>query len=88
MTELALAAGDGEVLSMTLDGVLLGALRAPDTLTLTVYGKLPTKERRRLLNDLSPIRLPMYDELRGHLMGVAELPSDPGPAQLAGRRAA
>jgi len=88
MGELAIAAGDGEVLSMTLDGVLLGAVRAPETLTLTVYGKLPPEERRRLLDDLSPIRLPMYDELREHLAGVAELPSDPGPAQVAGRRAA
>jgi hypothetical protein len=88
MAELALAAGAHEVLSMTLDGVLLGALRTLDSLTLTVYGRLPQADRRKLLDDLSPVRLPTYDEMREHLAGVAELPENPGPAQVAGRRVA
>jgi hypothetical protein len=86
MAELSAAAGVREVLSMTLDGVLLGAMRSLDAVTLTVYGRLPAAERRKLLNDLAPIQLPTYGELREHLTGTAELPADPGPAQVAGRR--
>jgi hypothetical protein len=88
MAELCMAAGTREVLSMTLDGVLLGALRSLDAFTLTVYGRLPSAERRTLLDDLAPIRLPTYEELREHLAGLTELPVDPGPAHVAGRRAA
>jgi len=84
--ELSAAASLREVLSMTLDGVLLGAARSVDVLTLTVYGRLPAADRRKLLNDLAPVQLPTYEELREHLIGVADLPADPGPAQVAGRR--
>lgn len=86
LAELSAASGIREVLSMTMDGVLLGATRTAESLTLTVYGRLPWRDRRKLLNDLSPVRLPTYEELREHLLGIAELPADPGPAQVAGRR--
>jgi hypothetical protein len=86
LLELSAAASVREVLSMTVDGVLLGAARSADALTLSVYGRLPAADRRKLLDDLAPVQLPTYDELRDHLTGVAELPADPGPAQVAGRR--
>ncbi|MDX6535273.1 MAG: hypothetical protein QOF68_3017 [Gaiellales bacterium] len=88
MAELCAAAGTREVLSMTVDGVLLGAVRTRDSLTLKVYGRLPSDDRRKLLDKLAPIGLPTYDELCEHLNGVAELPADPGPAEVVGRRVA
>ncbi len=74
-----------EVLSMTCDGVLLGAAVSGPALAVTVYGSLPPRMRRRLLDRLSPVRLPTYSELRDGLAPDVDLPADPGRAGISGR---
>jgi hypothetical protein len=75
---------DDEVISMTLDGVLLGVSGNDDRLSITVFGQIPQREHRLLMERLSPARLPTYEELRSHLSDVVELPSEPGDAEIDG----
>jgi hypothetical protein len=71
-----------EVISMTLDGVLLGLSGNHERLSITVFGGIPHHEQRLLLERLSPARLPTYEELRSHLSDVVDLPYDPGDADV------
>jgi hypothetical protein len=71
-----------EVVSMTLDGVLLGVAGDEDRLSITVFGRIPEHEQRMLLERLSAARLPTYEELRLHLEDVVDLPDEPGDAEL------
>jgi len=73
-----------EVISMTLDGVLLGVSGDDERLSITVFGQIPRQEQRLLLERLAPARLPTYDELRSHLQDAVELPSEPGDAEIDG----
>jgi hypothetical protein len=75
---------DDEVISMTLDGVLLGVSGNTDRLSITVFGRIPRHDQRLLLERLSPARLPAYEELRSHLSDVVELPGTPGDAEIDG----
>lgn len=73
-----------EIISMTLDGVLIGVSGNSETLSITVFGRIPRAEQRMLLERLSPARLPTYVELCEHLADAVELPRDPGEAELEG----
>jgi hypothetical protein len=75
-------AADDELLSMTVDGVMLGVGATHEQLTLSVYGELPFHARRALLDALPPARLPTYAELRRHLEDVVALPADPGTVEV------
>ena len=74
-------AAEDELLSMTMDGVMLGVGATHDRLMLSVYGELPYHARRALLHALPPARLPTYDELRRYLEHVVALPADPGTVE-------
>src|SRR5262245_42361668 len=74
-------AAEDELLSMTVDGVMLGVGATHDRLTLSVYGELPFPAHRALLEALSPARLPTYQELRRYLEHVVALPADPGTVE-------
>jgi hypothetical protein len=75
---------DDEVISMTLNGVLLGISGDDERLSITVFGRIPEHEQRLLLERLSAARLPTYEELRLHLSDVVDLPYEPGDAELDG----